>query len=681
MQVDRTTMRGASTALLAALLVVLLWVLAAPAAQAQVPDAAAPVTIDGPDPGIEALSGMDVARDGTGGVVYLKDVLGVRRAFVSRLLGGVFQPPEQLDAGLPGPSSQPVIAAGNGGLLLTAFINGGQLYVVNRSSAAAPAVGPAPLAGGASDPSISISNYGKAYLSFTALGSGGHDVRAAYYSGGVWSVAPAPLDAQPGDDSGAGTARSEVTTSGDGVGIVAWGEAGHIYTRRLRGTAPSLVVEQADVPSLGGWSEVSSDQPRLGTGGDSSYAAVSFHEVFASGALRQSRVLLRRLRGSEFESVTAPDGLSTPGSSGAVQPNVTVSEYGRGFVTAVRENTNQLFAMTLGNNSASGPVTEVDSLSNASAPDAVPAMAGLYSDLIAWQRDPGGGGAREVRARYSVNGTDLGAELVLSDPGLGPTDADRGLVAAGDVTGNAAVAWVQGSGATSRIVATLLYVPPGAPAPAPGFAYSRGRQPVLSWSPAREQWGPVLYTVLLDGQPVARTAGTSVRVPVPLADGPHTWALTGANPAGLARNSPAATVWVDAVAPVVRLTLRGGRHVGDTLRAYVSYTDAPAPEPRRAASGVSEVLIRWGDRHDYHIAHYKAHAYKRAGRYTITVVVKDRAGNRRAISQVVRITPAPKPKAKPKSKSKSTGKGNAGTPAPAPTGGQPTHASRRGSGR
>jgi hypothetical protein len=664
----------ASTAVLAALVGLLIWALAVPAAQAQVPDAAAPVTIDGPDPGIEALSGMAVARDGTGGVVYLKDVLGVRRAFVSRLLGGVFQPPEQVDTGLPGPSSQPVIAAGNGGLLLTGFINGGRLYVVNRSSAAAPAVGPAPLAGGASDPSISISNYGKAYLSFTALGSGGHDVRAAYYAGGTWSVAPASLDAQPGDDAGAGTARSDVTTSGDGVGIVAWGEAGHIYTRRLRGTAPSTVVEQADVPTLGGWSEISSDQPSLGTGGDSSYAAVTFHEVFASGARRQSRVLLRRLRGSQFEGVTAPDGLSTPGSSGAVQPNVTVSEYGRGFVTAARDNTNQLFAMTLGNNGGSGPVAQVDSLSNASAPDAVPAMAGLYSDLIAWQRDPGGAGAREVRARYSVNGNGLGSELVLSDPGLGPTDADRGLVAAGDVTGNAAVAWVQGSGGTRRIVATLLYVPPGAPAPASGFAYSRGRQPVLSWSPAREQWGPVQYTVVLDGQPVARTTGTAVRVPVPLADGPHTWALAGANPAGLARNSPAATVWVDSVVPVVRLTLRGTRHLGDTLRAYVSYTDAPAPEPRRAASGVGEVLIRWGDRHDYHIAHYKAHAYKRAGRYTITVVVKDRAGNRRAISQVVRITPKP-----PKSKSK--GKGNAGKPAPAPTGDQPTHAPRRESSR
>ena len=73
-------------------------------APAQVPEPAARVTIDGPSADIVGLSGISVARDGTGGIVYVKQALGIAHVFVSRLDGGVFQPPEQVDAGLVGDS-------------------------------------------------------------------------------------------------------------------------------------------------------------------------------------------------------------------------------------------------------------------------------------------------------------------------------------------------------------------------------------------------------------------------------------------------------------------------------------------------------------------------------------------------------------------------------------------------
>jgi len=79
---------------------------------------------------------MSINRDGTGGLVYLKDVGGVAHVFVSELLNGSFQAPVQVDAGLLGASSQPVIAAGQDGLLLVAFINSGTLYVVGRTATA-----------------------------------------------------------------------------------------------------------------------------------------------------------------------------------------------------------------------------------------------------------------------------------------------------------------------------------------------------------------------------------------------------------------------------------------------------------------------------------------------------------------------------------------------------------------
>jgi hypothetical protein len=177
-------------------------------AVAEGPTPAAPITIDGPSAGIAKLAGLSVARDGTGGIVYLKDVGGVRHVFVSRLIGGTFAIPEEIDASAAGPSSQPVIAAGNGGLLLIAFVNGGSLYVVTRPSSTAPYVPPMNLFNGASNPALQITSLGKGYLAFTANDGIGHDVRSAYFYNGQWSLEPSALNVVPADDgSPAGRGR------------------------------------------------------------------------------------------------------------------------------------------------------------------------------------------------------------------------------------------------------------------------------------------------------------------------------------------------------------------------------------------------------------------------------------------------------------------------------------------
>ncbi len=637
------------TALVAAAIAVAALVAVAPAA-AQTPLAAPPTTIDGPSADISALTSLSLARDGLGALVYVKALDGVPHVFASRLVGGVFQPPEQVDAGLSGPSSQPVVAAGNGGVVLIAFVNGGTLYVVDRLGAGSPATAPIPLTGGGvSDPSISMSNFGKAYMSFTGPGASGHDIRVAYYANGIWGLQTGALDANPADDAGTGTDRSQVATAGDGVGIVAWGENGHVYTRRVRGAAASVAVEQADVPSTNGWNAVSAELPTVATGGNSSYAAVAFTERFASGALQPSRVLMRRLHGSLFEDPVLIDGLNTPGTTNATAPAAIATEYGRGFVTSVRDD-DQVWTTALGNNDLPGPVTRVDTLTDASQPIAVPALAGLFSDFITWQRDPGPFGSPEIRLRYSDGGAGLGSETVLSTPDLGPADAARGLVAAGDVSGDAAVAWVQGTGSDTRIVAAQMYMNPGTPAPTTTFQYSRTRQPLLSWSAARAQWGPINYTTYIDGRPLPALTGLSVRPPLPLPDGAHSWEITATNPVGVQKSSLTGTVWVDVVPPAVRVSVSGRRRVASELHATVNATDAPPPVPRSAASGIADVFIDWGDGARFHITKGKYHAYKRARRYTIRVVVDDRAGNRTTVKQTIRVVPKPKPKPKKKKK-------------------------------
>jgi hypothetical protein len=568
--------------------------------------------------------------------VYLKQVAGAAHVFVSVLAGGVFQSPVEVDAALAGPSSQPVMAAGNGGLIEVAFINGGQLYVVQRAASPSALSAPTSLFTGASNPAIQMTNFGKAYLAFTAIDGSGFDIRAGYYDAGEWSLESAPLNATPADNAGTGTGRPAVAAAGDGVAIIAWVENGHVYTRRLWATAPSVVFEQADAP-LAGCSETSAGQPAIAAGGDSSYAPVAFVELLTCGGQSQSRVLVNRLHASVYDGVTPADGLPTPASDGAAQPRVAVTEYGTGWVTSARASAHDVDAMALGTNGAPGPVAQVNALANASAPEPVPAIAGLFSDLIAWQHDSGAPQMREIRARYAPQESGLGPEQVLSSTAQGPTDAAAGLAGGGDVAGDAAVAWVQGNPGALAIVTAQLYQPPGTPTLATGFRYVRSTAPTLSWTAANQLWGPLSFLVNLDGIQVVQTTATSTRLATAVTQGPHRWSVVAVNPAGVQRSSRPATVFVDTIAPLVTIKVTGHRRAGSVVHISVSYTDAPSPLPPAEASGVAQVLVKWGDRSRYVIRHGKSHAYKRPGRYKVTVIVKDRAGNTRTVVAYLRI--------------------------------------------
>jgi hypothetical protein len=606
------------------------------------------VVVDGPSPDIQSLNGLSIARDGAGGLVYVKNVGGAAHIFVSRLLGGSFQPPQQVDAGLSTPSSQPVIAAGQGGVLIVAFVNARTLYVAQAPDSQSPIGAPSPLFDGAINPAISMSTFGKAYLAFTAVGAANDQVRTAFYSQGQWSVASDPLNADPSADAGAGAERPAVSCSGDGVGIIAWGEAGHIYTRRVVGTSPSVAVLQADPPTVGGWQVIATSDPTISSGGDSSYASVTFQAQLANGTARQSRVLMNHLHAGQYDGTFQADGVQTGGTEGADQPQTAVTEFGDGWVTSEHDQTHQLFATVLGTNAGAESVGRIDSSNNTSAPDAVPATAGVTSTLIAWQQTPGISGPAEIRVRYAPDGSDLGPEQVVSSPTFGATNADSGLAAGGDVSGDGAIAWIQGTGAGTRLVTGQLYQSPGNFVPAFTFRYATTVNPVLSWSASAELWGAPRYAVEFDGVPIDQTYGTVVRTPAPVADGRHTWEVTATNQAGLTTAARLATVFVDTVHPLATLRLSGRRTVG--LRQTIAVTRSDPPPPgaaSTAASGLASTVVRWGDGARVQIGRTARHTFKRARTYTVTVTVTDRAGNRTVVTRKLTIKPKPK-KPKPK---------------------------------
>ena len=514
------------------------------------------------------------------------------------------------------------------------------------TGAGAPFAAPAALAGGASNPAISITNFGKAYLAFA--GPGG--VRIAYYNRGSWAVAPAALSISPNDGPGTGSGRPAVAAAGDGVGIVAWGEAGHVYSRRVWGTGISVATEQADA-ALPGCSELSADEPVIGSEGDSSFADVAFHEVLSCGGGQRSRVLANRLRGSQFLGLAQADGLAGSSSDGADDPRITMGEYGHGWITSSRTSSGALIGTALGDDGAVWGTTQVNSLAEVTPPDGVPATAGLFSNLIAWQQNPGSAGQPEIRVRYAPAGGTLGPEIVASSSGQGPTDADSGLAGAGDVAGDSAIAWVQGAPGAAQIVVDQLYQPPAPFGQVGPARYVALPQPQLGWSQSKEPWGPVTYTVTLDGNVIGQTRSTSLVVPSVLANGPHSWFVTAANPVGQTARTGTATVFVDTIPPIARIALHGTKLVGRRISTFLTYTDLPAAgEPVGDASGVAAAVVFWGDATSSRLHrgwHRSFHRYARAGTYTITAVVTDKAGNVDRVTLRVKIV-KPKPKKHPK---------------------------------
>jgi PKD domain len=583
---------------------------------------------------------MSIARDGTGGLVYLKTVGGIPRVFVSRLVGGSFQAPVQVDSGLSTSSSQPVVAAGDGGVLLVAFINSGALYVVdeNASGRFTPPLG---LASDAINPAISMSDFGKAYLAFAVSDGAGRDVRTAYYYRGRWALETPPLNVAAADDAGGGTSRPAVATAGDGIAIVVWGENGHIYSRRVWGTSPSIVNEQADGPPSG-CTESSADEPVVGAGGDSSYASVAFREIVSCAGHQQQRVLMNRLQGSVYDGISAVDGLSATPTEGATDPQIAVAEYGTGWVTSSRTDSENVFAAGLGPNGVlAGPAAQINSLASTAPPFQVAAIGGYHADFIAWQQAPGSSPGGDIRLRWSGDGVTLGPEVVLSSSLQGPTDAADGLAAAGDIVGDDAVAWLQGAPGSTQLMVDQLYQPPGNFSPSKTFAYSTAQHPLLGWT-RPSGWGPMQYALSVDGVQVAQTNSTEAQVAPPVSDGPHGWHVTASNPAGQQSRSSLATVFVDTVAPRAYIRLPARTVAGSTLRALISYADRPpAGDPRADASGVATVVIRWGDGTVVRVklgVRRVTHRYRRRGRYTVTLLVIDKAGNVTRVSKSVRVT-------------------------------------------
>lgn len=626
-------------------------------------------TAVGPSGDVDSLSGMSIAHDGTGGIVFLQNVNGVPHVFVSRLQQGVFQPAAQLDPNLAGPATQAQIAADSGGDLVVVFIDGGALYATQVNGPQSGFSVPQQLASAAEDPSLSVNRFGDGYVAYTAPDGSGHDVDVDYYSSvSGWAPAsPQAMNETPGDTAGTGASRPSMLAAQDGVGIVAWGENGHVYSRRVWGTATSVETEQLDPNNVAGRPEVSADLPEVGVGGNSSYADITFREKVSDPPLTngvQSRVLLAQLVAEDTEPAAAIDGLSAGSLDNAYQPNVSMSEFGSGFASAVTETGGQLLVTPLGTNGTPGsPVALTTPGSNQ------PPYAALTSSsgVIAWQQ-ANAVGEPEILAA-TQNGTSWDAPLSISWGGTGPTDAQAGLQIGADGYGDTMIAWLQGTTSGPAIEYGELLTPSGASNPKHAVQYVNTPTPTLTWPAAREYWGAVTYTVTMDGTVLGQSQTTSFVPPAPLADGPHTWTVTAINAGGQQVVGSTGTVFVDTTKPKLALRVSGSLRAGSKLRLQNVASDGPNPtEPGSSPSGIASYTLAWGGGSKPLIGKAltkSTHTYTHKGNYKLSVTVVDRAGNATTVTRTLKIAAAlkkPAVKGKP-ARGKGTPARSKGTPA------------------
>ena len=580
--------------------------------------------IDGPSADIRSLGDLDLARDGSGALAYVKRVEGVDRAVVARFADGAFQAPEPLDNGLAGASSQPVVGAADAGRLVVLFVNAGTVYGVVRPAGGAWSA-PTPLGGGG-NPAVDLSINGTAFASFTSDG----DVRVARLDRrtNAWTLLPQPADVDPAKAAGVGGGRSRVAISADGVGVVTWGEGGHVYARKMFGGGLSNAPQDLTPADFGGRVAGVSELPEIDAEDDSSYAWVVFRQTFADGG---TRILARRQRGTSFDDPVAVDD---PGGEPTAGPRIDLN--GRGVAIATTSGTQTGQAMWAVTDrdlfGAGGRLFVPSAVAPAVVPAVVPAIGENNDGLIGAVLGTAAEGSY-VRVR-SIEDRKLGPERTLSRPELGPVAAELGFDVAADRASGAVVAWIQGGPEDRKLVAGYLDRPPGFFA---GYTTQRccqGPLARLTWQASLNIWGPVRYLVTVDGKPVGETAATQLALTVPLAAGRHRWQVVALDARGQSKRTRTRTLQVDALAPQLSIGYKRKKRV-----VTLSLRARDLGGGHRAA-GVRSIVVAWGDNSQGAGATTSlrtSHRYRGGGSYRLRITATDRAGNKRTSLKTLRI--------------------------------------------
>jgi hypothetical protein len=629
--------------------------------------AIAPASVlDGPANDILEVDGSAMARDGTGGIVYRKDVGGVAHVFAVPFANGRWGAPVEVDPEDAYGAGQPAIAAGEDGRLLVVWVqarNLGERSVTlyelmgaslqpgastfGRAIIIDPNVG-APYTGDINgvDPSLAMAPDGAAYVVYRTIvndckhlggdppvsscppqGASGEvvDVRVARFDYLLWS-SPATVNRAPQVAMREPTSENApaIGIALDGNGVVAWQEpensAGpaRIWARRLFGTVLGNVL-QASPETIGG-APVTSDADGVALAvGPFGEAQIAYRVHGAAGsAVRVTQLFLNSLL-----SEVAPHGAQ-------LQNAVAVAGAAQGVLgapsAAIDQREDFRIAWTQGGSVrdlAGAPRTASTQTAVGSAVgQALTTINPAGGGTTAWLAPPGSPPAVHAREDFPQ-----GAFQTVQLAGtLAGTIA--GLALGGDGQGDALLAFAQGPPGDSEVLGSFVQAPPAPFVVDTPAGWVRGAAATITWETPFDAVAGITYTVYVDGRPrIGRLTQLSARLaPGGLGNGVHKVQVLATDAAGEQTMSPSSTLKVDASPPIVRVRPFDG-HRG----VRIAVTDN--------ASGVDvhATVISFGD--GYTTRHRKTavHRYAHAGVYWITARVRDRLGVHATVHLRVRV--------------------------------------------
>jgi hypothetical protein len=624
-----------------------------------------PATVDGPNADVRAFGGVALASDGTGGAVYTKLDGGVEHVYVSRRLHGTWSYPIRVDF-QPYDAAEPRIAASAHGRLLVVWVS--PIATVHGkiqralSSSELPAGGEnfsPPLLvdpnvgdGSEVDPSLAGTGAGAAIVAYRVVtndfgpsqtvtgavrlrpGDVLADIRLARLGGGRWSRIGA-VNRNAGTSMPGPTAANapQVGVSATGGAVVGWierdqGATARVYARRIFGTSPGPILPAG--PTVLDGRPITDDADALALDVSPLGMAQVITRVtgVAGGALGGTRVFANQLpvsldpHGGTFLGAVAVDGGSASSATG--RPSVAVADGVAGGGARVAFAT------------AAGP--HLEALGSATKPAPGPLMAPLTStaDTVVGLAPARGDATSGSLTGWPVVGAD-GLPAVALRQEYAAGGAQTGVVAgteAGDVSqlaigdddaGDDLVGFLQGALGRFEVVVTTVTAPPARFSVTAPADWVRPRSVRLSWQQSPSATLHVTYSVLLDGDPIARgLTGRSLRPAAALlGSGRRRVQVLGTDLLGQTVLSDPVTLKVDGRAPTAKVAHDRKAARKKRPRAYV-VTVADA------SSGVvaGRTTCTFGDGSKRVAGHRTfRHVYRRPGRYVVRVVTRDRVGN------------------------------------------------------
>ena len=619
-----------------------------PAAHAVVGDGQ---VIAGPAIELRELGGVAMAADGTGGVAFRMEEAGRTHVFVSQFNGASWSTPQRVDTGPTQgfDSTWPVIAAGNGGRLVVAWVQ--EFGVADRMYSAALQPGarrfqpPVPVDTNVGDstfgiaPSIAMAPGGQALLTYRVIidaqpagATGGGalaEIRAARFTGELWSSLGTPMNRNLAAVQPAPTAANgpQIGVDQTGSGVVAWLELDdelitRVYARRLFSTGIGI-ARQVTPREIGGVRSRDTTAFSLATG-PFGEAAVAWRGI-TSAEDQTPRIWMAGLPdqfAKEAAAFSAPR--FADGGSDSVVP---AGALGRPGVAISGPDT--LVGLSIGGTAQTidASETEMGAAKRVDAGDASPdpgTVVSLGSDgaaALAWKTGVAGRGAVRLQERRT---DETVADKVLTGPRGGVVDE---LKLAGSGTGDGIAAFTQGIGAGRQLVVGVVDAPAQTFAVQAPIDWVNAKTVKIGWDPAKAAIGSLRYTVIVDDGVVGKDLrSTAFALPTgPFADGSRTITVVATDPAGQETSSVPVVLKLDRAKPTMKTRVRRGRRVeirlADRSSGVVPETVKATFGNGRKASGSTTLKVR----------------YARPGRYRIVVRATDEAGNAAILRKTVTV--------------------------------------------